>query len=279
MAALLQVEPRVSSVLASGKTKAVIRSLPPFSPVAIRLMFLLRREDIGYREVVDVLKTDAAFSAEILRLANSAAVGSRFKTDSILQALSLLGIPCVSSLSVTLALSRFLKPVSKLPVLRRCWRHNLATAIAASEIACKWNVESGRGYLFGLLHDIGRLGLLVAFPKSYVEISDLCNASGQSLTALELATYGFDHREVGAWVAAQWDLPPDLVDVSLTHGVGGVPITPVSKAVHEACRIANRIGCSVSERPHEDEITQEDPGPLTHRVLEQVNRLEQEYGL
>ena len=54
MAALLQAEPR---------TKVAIRNLPPFSPVAIRLLLLLRRESVSYREVIEVLKSDAGFSA------------------------------------------------------------------------------------------------------------------------------------------------------------------------------------------------------------------------
>ena len=257
-----------------SKTKVAIRNLPPFSPVAIRLLLLLRKEAVGYREVMDILKTDAAFCVELLRVANSAATGCRFRTDSILQALTLLGIPRVSALTITLAMSKFLRPVAKLPVLRRCWRHNLATALAASEIASRWNIDSETAYVYGLLHDIGRLGLLVAFPKSYVEIADIANSGNQSLSQLELAAFGFDHREVGTWIAVQWNLPPDVVDVCLSHGVDGNPVTPISKLVSEACRIANRIGFSVSER-----LLGEDPDELDHRIMEQVNRLEQEYGL
>jgi HD-like signal output (HDOD) protein len=234
---------------------------------------------VSFREVSEILKTDAAFSAELLRIANSAQAGSRFRTDSILQALTMLGVQRVSSLTVTLALSKFLKPVSKLPVLRRCWRHNLATALCCSEIAERWNLDGDKAYTYGMLHDIGRLGLLVAFPRSYVEIAHIANAGRESLSELEMGAFGFDHREVGAWIAVQWDLPPDLVDVCLTHGAGGDPSTPLEKVVHEACRIANRIGFSVSERMPDEEISQGDPGEMGLRVIEKVNRLEQEYGL
>lgn len=262
------------------KTKVAIRNLPPFSPVAIRLLTLLKNEDVSYREVMDVLKTDAAFCVELLRVANSAAVGCRFPTDSILQALTILGIPRVSSLAITLAFSKFLRPVSKLPVLRRCWRHNLATALAASELAShSSSIDSETAYIYGLLHDIGRLGLLVAFPKSYSEIADIANMGHESLCQLELAAFGFDHREIGAWIAVQWNLPPDVVDVSLSHGLDGNPVTPISILVSEACRVANRIGFSVSERLVAAEVAEADPGDMGGLVIERVNRLEQEYGL
>jgi HD-like signal output (HDOD) protein len=261
------------------KTKVAIRNLPPFSPVALRLLTALRNEDVSYREVMDILKTDAAFCTELLRMANSAAVGCRFPTESILQALTILGIPRVASLAVTLAFSKFLRPVAKLPVLRRCWRHNLATGLVSAELAGQFQISSETAYMYGLLHDIGRLGLLIAFPKSYSEIAEIANASGQSLCDLELAAFGFDHREIGAWIAVQWNLPPDVVDVSLSHGVDGNPVTPISILVSEACRVANRIGFSVSERLVPQEISETDPAELGTRVIEQVNRLEQEYGL
>ncbi len=275
MGAQLQLGYRVPQ----PKTKAAIRNLAPFSPVAIRLLLLLRKENVSYREVMDILKTDAAFCVELLRVANSAAMGCRFPTDSILQALTLLGIPRFSSLTITLAMTKFLRPVATLPVLRSCWRHNLATALAASEIASRRNVDSDTAYVYGLLHDIGRLGLLVAFPKSYVEIADIANLGNQSLSQLELAAFGFDHREFGAWVAVQWNLPPDVVDVSLSHGADGNPVTPISKLVSQACRIANRIGFSVSERLVKAELSDGEPGEMGHRIIEQVNRIEQEYGL
>ena len=132
--------------------------------------------------------------------------------------------------------------------------------------------------MFALLHDIGRLGLLVAFPQRYAELAEIANAGSESLTGLELAAFGFDHREAGAWIAAQWDLPPDVVDVSLSHGVGGNPVTPISCLVSEACHMANRLGFSVSERPTTEEFPANDPGGLGHCIVEQVNRLEQEYG-
>jgi HD-like signal output (HDOD) protein len=257
------------------RTKLAIRNLPPFSPVAIRLFTMLQDESVSYRDVMDVLKTDAAFCAELLRLANSAAVGRRFPTDSILQALTVIGIPRVSSLAVTLAFSGFLRKVSTLPVLRRCWRHNLATALAATELSGQSNIDGDTAYIYGLLHDIGRLGLLVAFPKTYTRIAAIANSGGQSLSQLELQVFGFDHREVGAWLAVQWNLPADVVDVTLAHGSDGNPETPLSILTANACGIANRLGYSVSERP----VPDWDFGEMGQRIIERVNLLEQEYGL
>ena len=263
--------------------KLAIRNLPPFSPIAVRVMLLLRQPDVSYREVADVLMLDAGFAAEVLRLANSAAAGCRFPTTSILQALTVLGIPRVSALTAALALSKFLKPVSKLPALRCCWRHNLACAIASSRLADRYNLDPDFAYTFGLLHDIGRMGMLVAVPREYPMVIHRSGETSRCLIDLEFGTFGFDHREVGGWLTEQWNLPAEVAEVSLHHGPGAAPSTPLTKVVHEACLLANRIGftlcasmggpnCPLPERPAPS-------GQFELSIAEQVNLCEQEFGL
>jgi HD-like signal output (HDOD) protein len=53
--------------------------------------------------------TDAALSAEVLRLANSSLFTASSDVRSVLQALSFLGIGRVTGLMLTLSMSRFLK--------------------------------------------------------------------------------------------------------------------------------------------------------------------------
>lgn len=95
---------------------------------------------------------------------------------------------------------------------------------------------------------------------------------------LELSTFGFDHREVGAWLTAQWNLPADLADVSLQHGPGANPSNPLPRLVDEACSMANRNKFSVvnygSSPPDSGDLSK-----LDHSIIERVNLLEQEYGL
>jgi HD-like signal output (HDOD) protein len=257
-----------------------IRNLAPFSAIAVRMLLLLRRPNVSYRDVMDLLKKDAAFSAELLRLANSAAMGSRFRTDSILQALTLVGIPRVSALTATLALNKFLKPVSKLPIQRDCWRHNLATALAAAELADKYNLDPDYAYTFGLLHEIGRMALLVASPKEYVRIADMAVGEHLDLAALERSTFGIDYREAGAWITRQWNLPPELADVSRNLSAKDErTLMPLSRLINEACRIADSIGFTVGIAP-DTSLTgpvQTTRDTLAFEVMERVNRFEQEY--
>ncbi len=155
------------SVVATGVTSTVplaLRNLPPFPPVAAKLIALLARRDTAFGEVARLLSSDAALSAEVLRMANSP-FGGRYGTNSILQALSLIGVTRVSSLVVTLSVSRLLQRAARSPMLRRCWQHNLASALIAREFACEFSLDGEQAYMSGLLHDVGRLA-----PVSYTHL-------------------------------------------------------------------------------------------------------------
>jgi HD-like signal output (HDOD) protein len=99
---------------------------------------------------------------------------------------------------------------------RSCWRHNLATAVICERLASSLKISQERAYMAGLIHDIGRLALLRAFPN-YEEAMTEAAAEGKNLLATEKSLYGMDHAEAGRWLLAQWGCPLDLQIVASLH--------------------------------------------------------------
>ena len=60
---------------AASKQASVLAQIPAFPPIAIRLLHLLANENVAISEILEPLRADPAFSAEILRRANSALFG------------------------------------------------------------------------------------------------------------------------------------------------------------------------------------------------------------
>src|SRR6266571_1113571 len=85
-----------------------LKDLPPYRPVAKKLMLLTARGDVPLTQVEEILRTDAAFAAEVLRLANSPLIGLRREITGILQAVMILGLERIKALATTLALRTFL---------------------------------------------------------------------------------------------------------------------------------------------------------------------------
>jgi putative nucleotidyltransferase with HDIG domain len=228
-----------------GKQPWALQDLPPYRPVAKKLMRLTAREDVPLPRVQEVLRTDAVFSAEVLRLANSPLISARGEITSILHAVAMLGLERIKSLATTLVLRTFVTTGTLTDALRGCWRHNLATAIICDRVARFVHVDREIGYTAGLLHDVGRLGLLRTGSNEYEGILSREGVSDLELLQFERSVFDIDHCEAGLWILEQWEFPRSLCDVALLHHqrpkIGAVGLLPL---VYAGWRIADFLGFS-----------------------------------
>ena len=229
----------------------LLKEVPPFRPVAVQLLNLVSDTSQPLARVVSLLRTDAVLTAEVLRLANSPLLGCRSEIKNILQALAFLGMERVNSLIITTAMRGLVGP-SAGNLARACWRHNLATAVICESLAPAVRLGQERGYMAGLIHDIGRLALLRAFPN-YEEALTEAASEGRNLLAIEQDLYGMDHTEAGRWLLAQWGCPLELQMVAFLHE------NPAAAAGHDrnlvclvgaASQLADRMNfCEFAEIP------------------------------
>ena len=193
-----------------------LRDLPPFPSIAVKLLQLLSDEEVQVKRLIELLRSDAALSAELLRRANSALYGARTRVSSLQQGLVLLGLDQVRSLAMAVALGSYVKSAMRIAALRRCWRHSLATALLSERLAHAVHFEADRAYTAGLLHDIGLLGLMVNNPKEYANLLLVSRENGFDIRVTEQAMFDVDHCEAGAWLARQWAFPEEILN-SVRH--------------------------------------------------------------
>jgi HD-like signal output (HDOD) protein len=229
------------------------------------LLDLLAREDVEIRELVALISSDPAFSAQILQVANSPLFGFRAKIDSLHSALVVLGLRRVRSLCMTVATSNHMKAVLHIEELARCWRHMLACALLTEELARSCSAFEDRAYTAGLLHDVGRLGLLLAYPNEYAELLRHAGRNALELLDLEHQVLGLDHCEAGRLLAEHWNLPPDFRIVAARHhDPQGHAEVDLLTLVHLGCRLADSLGFWVVEplQPCSPEAIQQSLPPL-----------------
>jgi putative nucleotidyltransferase with HDIG domain len=209
-------------------------------------MRLVSTDDVVFRRVADLIRLDTAFSAEVLRVANSPLLGCREEVHGILHALAILGLDRMKGIVMTVALRNFLAEALKVPVLQRCWRHSLACALVCEEIAVASLLDKDRCYTAGLLHDMGRLSLLAAYPEDYASLLEAADSDGNETSDLieaERELFDADHCEIGRWLAADWGFPEDFQAVIEEHHA---PTQPdhfdLTALVQLACRFADILG-------------------------------------
>src|SRR6266568_314824 len=119
----------MASQLARTAQPWALKNLPPFRPVAVKLLRLTAQDDVPLDRIQAILRTDVAFSAEVLRLANSALIGSRHEVRSVAHAVGMLGLARLKGLSMTVALRDFLSSATNNISMQLFWKYNLATAV------------------------------------------------------------------------------------------------------------------------------------------------------
>ena len=97
-------------------------------------MKLTAHADVQLEQIQQVLRMDAAFTADVLRLANSPLIGMRGEIKSVMQAVMMLGLERIKALSTTLSMRAFLTSAGSTDALLASWRHNLATAILCERL-------------------------------------------------------------------------------------------------------------------------------------------------
>ena len=220
-----------------------LKNLPPFPPVAAKLLGLLSNPSVEIKEVAKLIGTDSLFSARLLQRVNSMEFGLTSPVGSIKQAVALLGLDLTRQIVLTHAIGVYTKEALKTEDLRRCWQHMVATAVLAEVIAKACGVFSDVAFTAGIMHDIGRLGLLVAYPEEYEHV--ISNAADQCLDVLdfEAEEFGMHHAEAGRMLAERWGLPEEFAVITGRHHdpSEGTEVD-LLRIVHVACRFADVLG-------------------------------------
>ncbi len=235
-------------MIALDAVLAKVRQLPALSTAMVRVRELARDERSGAADFERAIRPDAALTANVLRIVNSAHFGLRCRAESVRHAVALLGVKRLSAVVSAAALAPVIPP--RLPGYELdaadFWRHSVAVAVLAERLAR----EVGRGqddavFTAGVLHDIGKLAVATFVAGASRAILERARG-GASLVGAEQEVLGVTHAEVGAAVAEAWRMPPVVVAVARWHhapgaapaGTDAVPI----QLVHLADALAHALG-------------------------------------
>jgi len=258
----------------------LVADLPPFPVVALRALQMVSNSENGLQELHEVIRTDQAFSTELLRITNCPLFGIRTQVKSTMQAVTLLGFKRVKAVVLTIGMRTYLGSSLKIPAIRTCWRHSLACAMLSEELARasspgapgnaseglivrpKGNAPSPQqaadpgavsavnpelnkdvAYTAGITHDLGRLALAVVRPQEYAELLRTTGDGSRDLLQREHDAFGLDHSEFGGALGLAWNFPPELIEVMTLHhaAVEGARMDLLT-AVQFGCRMTDALG-------------------------------------
>jgi HD-like signal output (HDOD) protein len=252
-----------------------------FSPVALRLMRLIN-EDASFSELARLIATDPALSTAVLRLSNSALFNMRAEIRSILQALAIIGRDRTEMIVFTASLWRFLPHAAGSDLIRRCWRHSLASALLCEHmIDCVSRMD--HAYTAALLHGVGQLALVTEFPRQYGRVLEVATEEGHAVIDLEEAAFGASSFRIAEALFAHWSMPEDLSQAATSRSVDPKNLE-IAEIVRAGCHVADTLGFAVCPHGSHRRLEDAEASVFTERLLsvpwlleviaEKVNKVE-----
>ncbi len=281
-----------NDVLESNEAQAVgIIEIPPCPAILTKLLREARADEPDFRRIGQLIGSDVALAASVLKMANSSFYSPNAKVGSVQQALTLLGLTAVMQLVTGLLLRQAFAGVSG-AAMERYWKMSLATSLICA-LLCR---EAGRGdsgvaSTFGLFRDCGKPVMHRKFTI-YADIFDNSALTpGEPVLEIENERYATNHARVGAQLARGWHLPETLSFAILHHhdllfadetlaGADADAIALIATGL-----VAEQLYCSATAEPchewalagewalFELDLSQKQFADLSVRVKGSINRL------
>ncbi len=275
-----------------------LEAFPALAESRDRVLRLVGDEHLNMSEVVNAVEGDVALVIAVLRLANQAEGKHKSRVESIVQAVDVLSPEAVQSIAARARTFDFFERSSVWDAAPERFRlHGVATQRAAERLAIETGYEErDRLMVTALLHDIGKLVLMHAYPGYPAQVHQGARTPEERIHR-ERRELGVDHALVGGVLARRWGLPKSVAAVierhhaedasdevafvrladMLAHYAQGGAVSPT-----ELLRCARAIGLGADELrsvmydlpfPATGRIRQVEPCPLSNRETDVLRRL------
>jgi putative nucleotidyltransferase with HDIG domain len=237
----------------TGRIAKAIDSLPTLPIVALRIGDAIHSKNVSVQHIAEILRTDPAMSAKLLRLVNSPYFGIPGGVNDIARAIPFVGFNTLYQLVLSISVLETLDTDPNGIDHRALWVHSLSVATAARELASDLRFsDEGACFTAGLLHDMGKIALARLEPVKLAAALAAVRDEGITLTEAEHRFELSPHDRVGSVLAKLWRFPATLaVPIEQHHAINRADVrerlAPNLRQLTEIVTAADYVAHSVSD--------------------------------
>ncbi len=200
-----------------------IRNLPTPPIVFHQIQKVINDPNVSAEHIASILSEDPGMSVKVLKLTNSAFYGLSREIDSVKQAVIIIGLEAIKNLVLSASvLDMFKGDNVDQEYQEKFWRHSLATAFCgrmmANKLRVRGMVNPDAAFSSGLLHDVGKIVISCFLPDEHKQLlQERAKDSTASDVEIEERILGYNHAQIGGFLAVQWKIPTRLVDAITFH--------------------------------------------------------------
>ena len=203
--------------LISDEIVKEIDSLPIFPENISKLQKMITHENIDFGRIAEVIQSDPALTADLLKIVNSAQYMIPQKVSNITNALSLIGMKGLKNLLYSFGTQDiFEKNYGRYDKL---WEHAFCCASYSYNLAKEFKLNNLRddAYIGGILHDMGKIIIYEVHPDLLEIIKSHCGSIGVEDNIMEKLALGSSHSKIGADISRKWNFPDNLTSIIKYH--------------------------------------------------------------
>lgn len=198
---------------------AQIESLPSLPAIVTDVLKVTGDPESSANDMMQAILPDQSMCAAILKIANSAFFGLPREVSTLEKAIMVLGFGEVQNIILAKAVFNTFKDSTSQSkeAMEHLWDHSFTCALAAKILADRSNQCASELFILGLLHDIGKLAMLITFPTIYSHILVSDNSNGIENRAKEKELFFISHDDVARQMLNRWLFPERLVTTIASH--------------------------------------------------------------
>lgn len=196
-----------------------IRRLPSPPEVCLEVLQAAQDNTTTVADLEEIIAADAALSARLLQVVNSAFFGQSQPVTSIHRAVMLLGFGAVKMLALGFYLQQQFSdacpPGLDYPHLPQ---YALAASVVAETLAEQLApARAAEAASLALLHECGVVVMALALGEQYGSLARRRAEEDRPMHQLELEQFGFDHATVGSMLLSHWRLGETFIQAVGDH--------------------------------------------------------------
>lgn len=216
--------------LATELTIKDVIEIPEPTDIVLELRELFQRQKRTRAEEIEaIVDSDYKLKNRVLKSIAASFFGVKVKTkiSSISHAINLVGMkPVVNFVNLISLNTASAKRTGKITDFAyKYWKYALASGIACVDLhphiaEKRFDFDSSDAFLLGAIHNLGIVLISREFPDEYPHMMSEFwrkHHSGEGQNELEKEEYGFDHAQVSALIAKEWQMPEDLQHAVASH--------------------------------------------------------------
>ncbi len=208
--------------------------IPARPEALVKLGALLAADDVNLQALGDLIESDMALAAAVMKTVSSSLYGLRGRVQTVQQAVTYLGMREISAVTYEIGL-RSVFPASV--ELDEVWERASVRGLLMGRLAHELGMDAWSAHTAGLFEECGKAVLFKHAQAIYQPMLKAA-ANDAELVALEERAFGTSHDVLGAKLCEGWGLSAAAVS-SVQHHVR-------IHHIRQLPRVAGRMVCVLS---------------------------------